>query len=169
MWIVEFYFSDLRLVDKGNFVDFGHEDNLKYRRILQKYDNIQAIGLTKCPCNYSQILRNSRTIFCEIRDIFRVISSKICNNCPRDSRMSYINMLYIIFIHIYAEFKEAFALFDKDGDGTISAKELKVVMATLGHNMTGRRDRGHDQGGRRRRCASLFCYNWVYDLWWSPA
>ena len=27
-------------------------------------------------------------------------------------------------------------MFDKDGDGTISAKELKVVMATLGHNMT---------------------------------
>ena len=30
------------------------------------------------------------------------------------------------------EFKEAFSLFDKDGDGTISNKELGVVMRTLG-------------------------------------
>ncbi|TNV71997.1 hypothetical protein FGO68_gene16196 [Halteria grandinella] len=30
------------------------------------------------------------------------------------------------------EFKEAFALFDKDGDGTISAKELVVVMRSIG-------------------------------------
>jgi len=31
-----------------------------------------------------------------------------------------------------AEFKEAFSLFDKDGDGTISGKELEAVMTALG-------------------------------------
>jgi calmodulin len=31
-----------------------------------------------------------------------------------------------------AEFKEAFALFDKDGDGTITTKELGTVMRSLG-------------------------------------
>ena len=33
-----------------------------------------------------------------------------------------------------AEFKEAFSLFDKDGDGTINPSELGVVMRSLGQN-----------------------------------
>ncbi|KAL3779081.1 hypothetical protein ACHAWO_003784 [Cyclotella atomus] len=35
-----------------------------------------------------------------------------------------------------AEFKEAFSLFDKDGDGTIATKELGTVMRPLGQNPT---------------------------------
>ena len=35
-----------------------------------------------------------------------------------------------------AEFKEAFSLFDKNGDGTISTDELGVVMRSLGQNPT---------------------------------
>ena len=35
-----------------------------------------------------------------------------------------------------AEYKEAFALFDKDGDGTVSAKELGTVMRSFGANPT---------------------------------
>jgi calmodulin len=35
-----------------------------------------------------------------------------------------------------AEFKEAFSLFDKDGDGTITTKELGTVMRSLGANPT---------------------------------
>ena len=37
---------------------------------------------------------------------------------------------------IFAEFKEAFSLFDKDGDGTITTKELGTVMRSLGQNPT---------------------------------
>jgi calmodulin len=33
-----------------------------------------------------------------------------------------------------AEFKEAFSLFDRDGDGAITAKELGTVMRSLGQN-----------------------------------
>ncbi|KAM3503663.1 hypothetical protein MY10362_004062 [Beauveria mimosiformis] len=33
-----------------------------------------------------------------------------------------------------AEFKEAFSLFDKDGDGQITTKELGTVMRSLGQN-----------------------------------
>merc|ERR1712086_359432 len=35
-----------------------------------------------------------------------------------------------------AEFKEAFSLFDKDGNGTISGAELATVMKSLGQNPT---------------------------------
>jgi len=35
-----------------------------------------------------------------------------------------------------AEFKEAFTLFDKDGDGTIVTNELGTVMRSLGQNPT---------------------------------
>lgn len=40
-------------------------------------------------------------------------------------------------VHNYfSEFKEAFSLFDKDGDGTICSKELGTVMRSLGQNPT---------------------------------
>ena len=34
----------------------------------------------------------------------------------------------------FAEFKEAFQIFDKDGDGSITTKELGTVMRSLGQN-----------------------------------
>lgn len=34
-----------------------------------------------------------------------------------------------------AEFKEAFSLFDKDGDGNITTKELGTVMRSLGASL----------------------------------
>ena len=35
-----------------------------------------------------------------------------------------------------AEFREAFSLFDKDDDGSITSKELGEVLSSLGHNIT---------------------------------
>ena len=37
------------------------------------------------------------------------------------------------------EIREAFSIFDKDGDGTISASELGYVMKSLGMSPTGKR------------------------------
>lgn len=43
---------------------------------------------------------------------------------------------YSIYPSLFTEFKEAFSLFDKDGDGTITTKELGTVMRSLGQNPT---------------------------------
>ena len=41
------------------------------------------------------------------------------------------------YFYVYStEFKEAFSLFDKDGDGTIDIKELGTVMKSLGQAPT---------------------------------
>lgn len=45
--------------------------------------------------------------------------------------------LFLKWHHIFlAEFQEAFSLFDKDRDGTITTKELGTVMRSLGQNPT---------------------------------
>lgn len=59
------------------------------------------------------------------------------NNMNCDANLSTL-MPYICWIHacLLTEFKEAFSLFDKDGDGTITTKELGTVMRSLGQNPT---------------------------------
>jgi len=37
---------------------------------------------------------------------------------------------------VCVEFREAFGLFDKNGDGTISSNELGTIMRSLGQNPT---------------------------------
>ena len=53
----------------------------------------------------------------------------------KSNKLDYF--LYVIIGVLYfAEFKEAFSLFDKNGDGFISSKELGIVMRSLGQNPT---------------------------------
>ena len=47
--------------------------------------------------------------------------------------LAYLGLVLVLFS---TEFKEAFSLFDKDGDGTITTKELGTVMRSLGQNPT---------------------------------
>ena len=48
-----------------------------------------------------------------------------------------VDMMFTMLIYVvYVEFEEAFRLFDKDGDGKITAKELGIVMRGLDQNPT---------------------------------
>ena len=54
----------------------------------------------------------------------------------RELLLQFIKMADQLTEEQIAEFKEAFSLFDKDGDGTITTKELGTVMRSLGQNPT---------------------------------
>ena len=47
-------------------------------------------------------------------------------------------MAFTTLVEIAAELREAFALFDKDGDGCITSAELLTVMKSLGQATTDR-------------------------------
>ena len=47
-----------------------------------------------------------------------------------------LQVYYMYFGCTNAEYREAFTMYDKNGDGEISAKELGEVMRTLGENPT---------------------------------
>ena len=47
-----------------------------------------------------------------------------------------IQLYELYCLYLFSEFKEAFSLFDKNGDGTITVKELGIVMRAIGQNPT---------------------------------
>ena len=59
-----------------------------------------------------------------------------CNSIPYLSEWNPKQPYNPLSYGTFVEFREAFALFDKDGDGTITAKELEAVMRGLGQNPT---------------------------------
>lgn len=68
-----------------------------------------------------------------------------------------------------AEFKEAFSLFDKDGDGTITTKELGTVMRSLGQNPTEAELQDMinevDADGKLWRIVGKYSIKWDSLLW----
>ncbi|KAJ3393758.1 hypothetical protein HDU84_001165 [Entophlyctis sp. JEL0112] len=65
--------------------------------------------------------------FCPHRAVRVRVTLTECTSVPQADQLTEEQI---------AEFKEAFSLFDKDGDGTITTKELGTVMRSLGQNPT---------------------------------
>ena len=78
-------------------------------------------------------------VFCTLNNVY--ITALNCKSPSQTCiRLLLLLLLLLLFYQYYhavffaAEFKEAFALFDKDGDGTITTNELATVMKSLGQN-----------------------------------
>ncbi|KAF1319348.1 Calmodulin, partial [Globisporangium splendens] len=87
---------------------------------------IQAVYTAVC----IQVIKSSAFVL-----TFRSVIPKFPFNPAREPG-STVAMADQLTEEQIAEFKEAFSLFDKDGDGTITTKELGTVMRSLGQNPT---------------------------------
>ncbi|KQK93160.1 Calmodulin [Amazona aestiva] len=86
----------------------------------------------KRPKCHRSIRKSGQIVFDILKEFLGIKDSKKCS-CQQESSLYSADQLTEEQI---AEFKEAFSLFDKDGDGTITTKELGTVMRSLGQNPT---------------------------------
>ncbi|CAH1793156.1 unnamed protein product [Owenia fusiformis] len=70
------------------------------------------------------------------RNIMRVLMTTICVILLTNKITGSLAMADQLTHEQIAEFKEAFSLFDKNSDGTITTEELGTVMRSLGQNPT---------------------------------
>jgi len=64
---------------------------------------------------------------------FPQLRAEICNSCKHVIPIRPLKMSKKLTRERIEEFKECFQMFDKDGDGTITTKELGTVMRSLGN------------------------------------
>ncbi|KAM7404040.1 hypothetical protein PAMA_004453 [Pampus argenteus] len=83
--------------------------------------------------SYTSVVRPASSLPCSVATIVHFLSP--CS-ASGPAFLTQTNMADQLTEEQIAEFKEAFSLFDKDGDGTITTKELGTVMRSLGQNPT---------------------------------
>nr|POF08019.1 calmodulin-related protein [Quercus suber] len=139
--IIEVNVSKLGLVTPAGKVVWG-----KYAQVTNNPKNdgcINAVLLVPPLLSLSEIIHTHRRVTHKIIFVTHKITYKLslslslsssrscCLRFPKTTKMA--DQLTDDQI---SEFKEAFSLFDKDGDGCITTKELGTVMRSLGQNPT---------------------------------
>lgn len=67
---------------------------------------------------------------------FIFFDRSIFDTAEKKKKLFFNKRNYLTTIMQHLEFREAFSLFDRDGDGTITTNELGTVMRSLGQNPT---------------------------------
>ncbi|XP_003379560.1 calmodulin-1 [Trichinella spiralis] len=115
---IYYYFSPTRSLRALLTLMFGNDFHYYIFRIRR--------FSTRLDSTYTAARLNALTRDCSIYMYMYICNSRFFPMTPADQLTE----------EQIAEFKEAFSLFDKDGDGTITTKELGTVMRSLGQNPT---------------------------------
>lgn len=111
-------------------------DEVKWFNLIKiKFESSSIFHFDYCKsCNKCSSAIDRFAISAKFYDALIVSEILMMRNWFRDNKNK---ASLIIFKNYFVEFKEAFMLFDKDEDGTITVAELGVVMRSLGQRPTG--------------------------------
>ena len=129
-----------------------------FRKYVCVYQNSSASMCPRTPSIYMSVKKSPFVLFSRfprshvfpiVTPFFTIKTAQWYVSCTLSFVFLCINELFIwhsnsltflktdkIIVFFPSDFKEAFTLFDKDGDGTISSKEFGNVMRSLGQNPT---------------------------------
>ena len=97
-------------------------------RLKPDYQEVQGVWLWRNLWNWGYVFQNAQKTF--------ILLSLHLAGATALLHLVSSSVIPTSISWCFTEFKEAFSLFDKDGDGRITATELGTVMKSLGQNPT---------------------------------
>ena len=134
--------SDTLLIHNNNNLQDDQNQNLLTINFRSELNNFPSTNTSKDFYEDKEFLRQEKLETGVIRRLVKTSESKEKVSQSSSSKSltkhqkTYIKMASQLTKQQMEDFKEAFSIFDKDGDGTISIDELQIVMSQLGHYLS---------------------------------